>query len=121
MARYLSYSILKSRLNPSSYSLKIKFENGIKSSSSKTYNRIFSEKLLIQTTKELFKKLDAYPHIKVYYISINVSNFIGKANFKVCSLVDFYEDKKMQELSFCMCKLRDKYGIDTIKNANEII
>ncbi len=121
MARYISFMIVSLGLNPLTYSLKLKFEKGLKSSSSTTINRVFSERLIMNILKDLFDKLDVYPYLKIYHISINVSNFVGEKNHKTYSIIDFEEDIKMQTLSKSICELRNRHGVDILKNASEIL
>lgn len=119
MARYLSFSIMKLNVNPTSFSFKIRYENGAKNSFSMTENRLFNEKFLVNLSHESIKKLDVYPHLKIHYISINSSNFIDSNRKKTLSLIDFNEDKKNAHITKKISKIREKYGIDIIKYANE--
>lgn len=119
LARYLSFTILKLNLNPTSFHFKLRFNGGIKNSYSITINRLFSERFLLDLTRKSIKKLDIYPNQKIHYISINVSNFASKQNHKTLSLIDYEEDKKLSSLSQKIGKMREKYGIDIIKYANE--
>lgn len=119
LARYLSFTILKLHLNPTSYHFKIRFSNGLKNSYSITENRLFNEKFLLDLTKKSIKKLDIYPTQKIHYIGINASNFASFKNHKTFSLINYNEDKKLSILSDKLSKMREKYGIDIIKYANE--
>ncbi|MCT7525499.1 hypothetical protein N5T77_10595, partial [Aliarcobacter cryaerophilus] len=47
LARYLSYTITKLKLNPTTFYFKIRYEYGLKNSQSITENRLFNEKFLI--------------------------------------------------------------------------
>ena len=47
LARYLSYTITKLKLNPTTFYFKIRYEYGIKNSQSITENRLFNEKFCI--------------------------------------------------------------------------
>ena len=57
LARYLSYTITKLNLNPTTFYFKIRYEYGIKNSQSITENRLFNEKFLIDLAKFMIKKL----------------------------------------------------------------
>ena len=58
LARYLSYTITKLKLNPTTFYFKIRYEYGLKNSQSITENRLFNEKFLIDLSKSMIKKLD---------------------------------------------------------------
>lgn len=119
LARYLSYSIIKLKLNPTSFFFKIRYADGTKKSHSVTENRLFNEKFLINLAIENVKKLDIYPDTKIHYIGINATNFADTHNMKTFSLIDFKEDKKNSALTEQVAKMREKYGVDIIKYANE--
>lgn len=119
LARYLSFTIIKLDLNPTSFYFKFRFEGRLKNSCSITKNRLFNEKFLIDLSHEMFEKLDIYKHLKIDYINISASNFVNEKNYKTLSLLDYKKDKKMSNLSLHVSKMRDKYGIDIIKYANE--
>lgn len=119
LARYLSFTILKLNLNPTTFYFKLRFDNGSKNSFSKTLNRLFNEKFLIDLTKKSIIKLDIYPDQKIHYISINASNFASKENCKTFSIFDYEDDKRLSNLSKMIIKMREKYGVDIIKYANE--
>lgn len=55
LARYLSYTITKLNLNPTTFYFKIRYEYGIKNSQSITENRLFNEKFLIDLSKSMIK------------------------------------------------------------------
>ncbi len=119
LARYLSFTILKLNLNPTTFHFKLRFENRLKNSYSITHDRLFSERFLIDLTKQSIKKLDIYPYLKIHYISINASNFITPKHHKTFSLLTYEEDKKMLNLSKKISSIREKYGIDIVKYASE--
>lgn len=117
LARYLSFSIIKLNLNPTSFYFKIRFENGLKNSISTTQNRLFNERFLIDLSVKMVEKLDIYKHLKIHYIGINASNFCSYN--KTFCILHHENDKKLKTLSLHVNALRDKYGIDIVKYANE--
>jgi DNA polymerase-4 len=119
IARYLSYSILKLKLNPTSYYFKLKYEYGTKNIKTLSMHRLFSEKLLIDTALEVFDTLDNHYGYKIKYIGINASNFVDKKNLKTYSLLEYEKDIKMAKVSKKLMSIRDKFGIDIIRYANE--
>lgn len=119
LARYLAYSIAKLRLNPTTFHFKIKYAYHLKSKQSLTVNRLFNEKFLIDLTHSMIRKLDLHPNHKIHYIAIHASNFISTSNIKTLNLLHIKEDRKYLSLQNQLNKVRDKYGIDSIKYARE--
>ena len=119
LARYLSYTITKLNLNPTTFYFKIRYEYGIKNSQSITENRLFNEKFLIDLAKFMIKKLDTRLNYKIHYIAISASNFASDHNIKTFCLIDYKKDLKYKALNENLLKVRDKYGIDIVKYASE--
>ena len=119
LARYLSYTITKLNLNPTTFYFKIRYEYGIKNSQSITENRLFNEKFLIDLAKLMIKKLDTRLNYKIHYIAISASNFASDHNIKTFCLIDYKKDLKYKALNENLLKVRDKYGIDIVKYASE--
>jgi DNA polymerase-4 len=119
LARYLAYTISKLQLNPTTFYFKIKYNYSIRSKESITIHRLFNEKFLIDLSKSMIKKLDIHPSHKVHYIAIHASNFISATNLKTFNLLEYHNDTKFHCLGIQINKIRDKYGIDSIKYASE--
>ncbi len=119
LARYLSYTITKLKLNPTTFYFKIRYEYGLKNSQSITENRLFNEKFLIDLSKSMIKKLDNRLNYKIHYIAISASNFASDHNIKTFCLIDYKKDLKYKALNENLLKVRDKYGIDIVKYASE--
>ena len=119
LARYLSYTITKLNLNPTTFYFKIRYEYGIKNSQSITENRLFNEKFLIDLALKMFQKLDTRKNYKIHYIAISASNFASDHNIKTFCLIDYKKDLKYKALNENLLKVRDKYGIDIVKYASE--
>ena len=120
LARYLSYTIVKLKLNPTTFYFKIRYEYGSKASQSVTHNRLFNEKFLIDLSRDMISKLDGHVTHKIHFIAISASNFINKANLKTLSLVDLEKDKKFKSLTQKLEKVRDKYGVDCVRYGREL-
>ena len=119
LARYLSYTITKLNLNPTTFYFKIRYEYGIKNSQSITENRLFNEKFLIDLAKFMIKKLDTRLNYKIHYIAISASNFASDHNIKTFCLIDYKKDLKYKALNEKLLKVRDKYGVDIVRYASE--
>lgn len=120
LARYLSHTISKLKLNPTTFYFKIKYEYGIKNSQSITENRLFNERFLCDLSIDMIKKLDNHYGHKIQFIAISASNFTNNHNQKTYSLLDYENDLKFASLNEKLLKIRDKYGVDIIKYGNEI-
>ena len=119
LARYLCFLVKKANKNPLTYAIKIKYESNIKSKDYINVNTVFNELDFKNHMQELFIKNDNHPSHAVIHISITVSNF-ARANEYTYNLFEHETDAKKSALTNQMQKLRDKYGIDIIKNANEM-
>ena len=119
LARNLAYTILKFRLNPTTFFLKIKYEDFLRQKQRITVDRFFNEKFFKILIADIFDKIDIYKTYKIIYIGIWVSNFMEYKQ-KSFNILTFKEDKKFRKLGDSLQSLRDKYGIDIVKNACEI-
>ena len=119
LARYLSHTIVKLKLNPTTFYFKIRYEYGVKNSQSISENRLFNERFLIDLAKDMIRKLDKHPGYKIHYIAISASNFSDIHNQKTFSLLDYDKDVKLASLNNQLAKIRDKYGVDIIRYASE--
>ncbi len=119
LARNLSYTILKFGLNPTTFFLKIKYQDFLRQKYRITIDRLFNEKFFKILIADIFDKIDIYKAHKIIYIGISVSNFMEYKQ-KSFNILTYEEDRKFGKLGNCMQTLRDKYGIDIVKNACEI-
>ncbi len=119
LARYLSYTILKFSLNPTLFYFKIKYQGVGSQKLSYRSNRLFNERFFIDLAVEKVMELDQMRHLKVHYISLSASDFIGEGNQKTLSLLEYTNDRKMYKLQSKLMQIRDKYGIDTICYGSE--
>lgn len=120
LARYLSHTIVKLNLNPTTFFFKIRYEYGVKNSQSITENRLFNERFLIDLANTMIKKLDNHPGYKIHYIAISASNFSNAHNQKTFSIIEYAKDTKLAALNTQLTKIRDKYGIDIIRYGCEV-
>lgn len=120
LARYLSYELKKLNLKPTTYQIKFKYQYNIKIKKSITSNSLFSEHFLINLAKEMFAKLDIHKSWKIHYLSISSTNFITKSNQKTLSLLNYQEEQKHDKLTQALTRIRDKFGIDSIRWGSEV-
>ncbi len=119
LARYLSYTISKLHLNPTTFYFKIRYEYGIKNSQSITVNRLFNEHFMIELAQSMIQQLDIHPDFKIHYIAISASNFADSHNLKTFCLMEYDKDVKFAALNEKLLKVRDKYGVDIVRYGRE--
>jgi DNA polymerase-4 len=119
LSRHLSHTIAKLKVNPTTYSFKLKYNGGASSSIATTIDRAFSETLMRCIAIETITKIDNLPHYGIHSISISASNFTSAGKPKTFSLFDKDEDEKSCRLGEQIMKLRDKYGVDIVRCAVE--
>ena len=119
LCRYLSFLITKANVNPQSLFLQIRYEYNNKSKNSINTNRLFSETYLKHSMLKLFVDNDIHPTHNVVQINISVSNFLENRQNSL-NLFEYENDLKQSKLTNQIQKLRNKFGIDIIKNASEL-
>ncbi len=118
MARHIVYMVMAIEVNPTSYYLKIGYEYGEKSKKTLTIDRIFSEKLFKSTLSQMYDEI-VQKQKGAIKITVNVSNFSSQHK-KTLSLLALDEDLLEQKLSQEMQILRERFGLDIIKTADEL-
>jgi len=119
LSRYLSYTISKLGLNPTTFYMKLRYQYGTKSAKSITHDRLFNEAFFIELAQGLFDELDTHPHYKIHYIGLGASNCTGIHKRKSFSILEIEKDTKHAKLTQGLMKIRDKYGVDMIGYARE--
>jgi len=118
MARHIVYLVIAIEVNPTTYYLKINYEYGVKAKMSKTVDRIFSEHLFKEVLSKMYDDLKK-ENSRVVKISVNVSNFTSH-HHKTLSLLDMDADMQENKLTKEIQKLRDRFGLDIVKNGSEL-
>jgi len=118
MARHIVYMVMAIEVNPTSYYLKIGYEYGVRSKKTLTVDRVFSEKLFKSTLSQMYKEI-AQRDKGAIKLTLNVSNFSSQHK-KTLSLLALDEDISEQVISQKMHILREKFGLDIIKTADEL-
>ena len=119
LCRYLCFLVKKENVNPLTYEIKIRYEYKIKSKDYINVNRIFNEIDFKNEMVKLFEKTDNHKTHGVIQLNIRVLNF-AKINEYTYNLFEYESDTKKRNLTNQIQKLRNKYGIDIVKNAFEI-
>lgn len=119
LSRHLSFAIMRMEVIPTTFHLGISYEMGIKGKSNITENRLFSEKFFKDLCQNLFLQADTSPSLRIIRISISTSAFTTHSH-RALSLIDYEEDKKQYVLTQKTKRLREKYGLDTLRWGSEI-
>jgi len=118
MARHIAYMVNKANVNPARFDIKLNFNDGSKVKDGIKTDRDFSEQLFKKHLIELLSKI--WQERKgVVKLSISVSNFQDKSNHTP-SLIDYKDDKTQKNLDKAITQLRAKFGLDIMKNGNEV-
>ena len=119
LSRHLSFAIMRMEVIPTTFHLGISYEMGIKGKSNITENRLFSEKFFKDLCQNLFLQADTSPSLRIIRISISTSAFTTHSH-RALSLIDYEEDKRQYVLTQKTKRLREKYGLDTLRWGSEI-
>jgi DNA polymerase-4 len=114
LCRYLSFLVMKKKVNPTFYYLKIRYKNGKKSKAHTRVERLFNELLLKEIMTLLFYRADSEDDA---VISIGLSVGVFR---KTTNLFDYKKDFKLQKLNEAIYKIRSKYGVSALLGADEI-
>ncbi|WP_457563838.1 DNA polymerase Y family protein [Caminibacter pacificus] len=114
LCRYLSFLVLKYKLNPTFYYLKIKYKDKTSSKAHVRIHRLFNELLLKEIMTTLFYRADE-KEMGVISLSLAVSKFKRESN-----LFDYEKDLKLQNLNEAIFKIRSKFGVSALMSAEEI-
>jgi len=119
LCRHLSFLCFKENKNPTSYSLHIKYHYNSEEKASKITNRLFSELILREEVLKLLDKIDKHPKYEVVQVGINLSNFLEKKSTTL-DLLNYTKDQERAKFSKSLQELRERFGVDIIKNASEL-
>ncbi|MFV7790101.1 DNA polymerase Y family protein [Aliarcobacter lanthieri] len=119
LSRYLSFIVKKEQVNPLSYAILIRYEFGVKSKNSINISKLFNEIDFKNYMINLFEITDTHKTHGIVQLYITVFNF-SKTNSFTSNLFDYEDEIKKVDLNNNIHKLREKYGVDIVKNAFEI-
>ena len=119
LCRHLSFLAYKGKHSPMTFSLKIKYQYGSKAKDFINTNRLFSESHFKQEMVSMFSAIDRHPTHAIVQVNITLSNF-EENKAVTMDLLNYENDMKQSKLTDSMQKLRDKFGIDIIKDAGEL-
>ena len=117
MARHIAYMAGVAKVNPMRYELKVYYKDGVKLKGGVREERLFSEHLLKKSLVNILQNLWREGN-GVIKLRVSVSSFQKGA--KTMSLLDNQSDSKQQKIDKAANLLRGKFGLDVLKNGNEI-
>jgi DNA polymerase-4 len=120
LCRHLAHLIVKIDARPKTLFLGIKYQFGQKAERHTTVSFHFSEWTLRRYVLELFQSIDIYHSLAIIRLTIHCSNFEIKPT-TYGSLLTHAQELKEKELWLHTAKIRQKYGIDTIRSAIEML
>lgn len=119
LCRHLSFVAFKGNYKPTSYGLKIKYQFGTTANDTANTNREFSEQIFKNEILKIFPKIDKHPSHAIVQLSLTLGSFQNNSQ-KTFDIFNYEQDSKLSKLSHSMQKLRDKFGVDIIKNGSEL-
>lgn len=118
MARHIVYMVMERQVNPTRYYLKINYEYGIRVKQTRSVERVFSERLYKEVLHDMYREL-SISNKGAIKLAMNVSHF-SEQNRKTLSLLNLEEDRNAKHLSQKIHSLRESFGLDIIKTADEL-
>ena len=119
LSRHLSFAIMRMDVIPTNFHVGVSYELGFRGKANVSQNRLFSEKFFKDLCQSLFKEADSSKNLRIIRISISTSQFTTHSH-RALSLIDYEEDSKQYKLTQKTKKLREKYGLDTLRWGSEI-
>ena len=119
LCRHLSFLSIKNNYTPLTFSLQVKYQYGYKSKDHIRTNRVFNESNLKYEMLRMFAGCDIHPTHAVVRLTLSLSNFLQN-NPTTMDIFHYENDSKQALLTKSINGLREKYGIDIIKSANEL-
>lgn len=119
LVRHWSHTIMKLGVNPTTFAFKLKYHNWVSSKKQYTVYRLFNEKFIQSYALEKFHELDIFPEMAVSYIAMSATKFIHH-DPKSFDILEYQEDLKMRKLTDALTKIREKYGMDILRDGSEI-
>ncbi len=118
MARHICYIVMGLEVTPTLYYLKIHYQYGVRAKQSRRIERLFTEQTYKETLADMFAQIvrDDLAAIK---LTLNVSDFTT-GHPRTLSLLEHDTDLKARALTEKIHEVRQKFGLDVIRTANEL-
>ncbi|WP_456453188.1 DNA polymerase Y family protein [Hydrogenimonas sp.] len=120
LCRHLAHLVEKLGVRPRTLFLGIKYQFGQKAKRHVTETFLFSELALRQRVLALFDSLDIYKNLAIVRLGVSCSHFADRpATF--ANLFDHETETKAERLWHQTARIRQKYGVDTIRTGVEMM
>ncbi len=119
LARHLAYAIKRLEVYPTTFTLSIYYLHYPKSHHSITEFRLFNEQRFRHLCLELFSSADLHRRGGINHLGISASNF-NTHTHRTFSLLDYESDRAQHTFDGATRKIRDKYGLDSLRWGNEL-
>lgn len=119
LSRHLGFAIMRMEVIPTHFSLDISYEMRYKGKAAISANRLFSERFFKDLCLKLFEEADTFETLHIIRIGISASQFTTHSH-RALSLIEFESDREQHRLTKQTKKLREKYGLDTLRWGSEI-
>jgi DNA polymerase-4 len=118
LARHITYIVQRMAVNPTVYHLKINYQYGVRVKKAQRVERLFSEILYKRTLTQVYDEI-ARHDLAAIKLSLSVYDFTLQ-HHRTLSLIDLEDDQKARSLGDKIHKVRERFGIDVIRTANEL-
>ncbi len=118
LARHITYIVQSMGVNPTVYYLKINYQYGIRVKKAQRVERLFSEMLYKRILSQMYEDI-VRPDLTAIKLSLSVSDFTLQ-HPRTLSLLDLENDQKVRSISDKIHKVRERFGIDVLRTANEL-
>lgn len=119
LSRHLAYAIKRIGVYPTTYTLSIHYLHHPRTHHSLTESRLFNERRFRQLAFELFALADIHPHDRINHLGLSASQFSAQSH-RTFSLLDYENDRSHHFFDDATRKIRDKYGLDSLRWGNEL-
>ena len=118
MARHIAHMAVQYGKNPTRYHLRLKYADGRRYKANRTVHRLFNEMLFKEIISQMYKN-QPFSTAGVVKISLALSGFSSFSSFTP-SLLYIDDDTRRKHIDAALYQLREKFGLDAVKTANEI-
>lgn len=119
LARHLAYAIKRLEVYPTTYTLSLHYLHHSRAHQSVTETRLFTERRFRALALELFASADIHPFDPINHLGLSASQFSTQTH-RIFSLLDYETDQANHAFDHATRKIRDKYGLDSIRWGNEL-
>ncbi len=120
LCRHLAHLVGRIGAHPQTIFLGIRYQFGQKAKKHLTERFLFSELALRQRVLALFERIDTFKNLAIVRLSVACSHFATRPVTEG-SLLAYEAENRAKRLWLQTARVRQKYGIDTIRSAVEML